>query len=340
MNSLDKSIFYIYTPRWRDNAAGIKVLHLLCEAINQKNGSAWLVFSNPSRKDSGVNPDLMTPVLSRKAMKEHQKLGLSVSVVYTETIAGNPLRADRVIRWLLNYPGALGGPTEYSDKEWVISYSGKISEKNKSGSDVLYLPIIDPIELPKGLSKTPGLNLVYAGKYRAFVGPPEIPRDLKYVEIFRDGGKRQPRSEVLELLAKAECLYLWENSSIAVEAQLLDTPCMFIKNPFLGELIAEKELGTAGSGYGFSSESRENAKKTLPEFQQLYSRARANFWNQLEFILSKNETRWSNTENSIIKLPGYFSSNIKHQTFLFFGVIKGQGFLTALKVLKKFINRN
>lgn len=340
MNSLNKSIFYIYTPRWRDNAAGVKALHLLCDAINQKNGSAWLVFSNPSLNDSGVNPDLKTPVLSRKTMKEHQKLGLNASVVYTETIAGNPLRAGRVIRWLLNFPGALGGPTEYSDKEWVISYSGKISEKNKLGSDVLYLPIIDPNELPNGLSKTPGLNLVYAGKYRAFVGPPEIPHNLKYVEIFRDGKKRQPRSEVLELLGKAECLYLWENSSIAVEAMLLDTPCMFIKNPFLGELIAEKELGTAGSGYGFSSESFENAKKALPEFQRVYSSARVNFWNQLEFILTKNETHWSKIENSTIKLPNYFSSNVKHKIFLFFGVIKAQGFLTALKVLKKFTSRN
>ena len=131
MNSLNKSIFYIYTPRWRDNAAGIKALHLLCDAINQKGGSGWLVFSNPSLKHSGVNPGLKTPVLSRKTMKEHQKLGLNASVVYTETIAGNPLRAGRVIRWLLNFPGALGGPIEYSDKEWVISYSGKISEKNK-----------------------------------------------------------------------------------------------------------------------------------------------------------------------------------------------------------------
>lgn len=340
MNSLNKSIFYIYTPRWRDNAAGIKALHLLCDAINQKNGSAWLVFSNPSRNDSGVNPKLKTPVLSRKILKEHQKLGFSASVVYTETIAGNPLRADRVIRWLLNYPGALGGPTEYSDKEWVVSYSGKISEKNKSGSDVLYLPIIDPSELPNGLSKTPGLNLVYAGKYRAFVGQPEIPQGLHYVEIYRDGVKRQPRSEVLELLGKAECLYLWENSSIAVEAMLLGTPCMFIKNPFLGELIAENELGTVGSGYGFSSESFENAKETLPEFQRIYMAARANFWNQLELILNKNETYWSNTDNSSIKLPNYFSSNVKHKIFLFFGIIRGQGFLTALKVLRKFISRD
>jgi hypothetical protein len=204
----------------------------------------------------------------------------------------------------------------------------------------LYLPIVDPSKLPNGLSKTPGLNLVYAGKYRAFVGQPDIPHNLKYVEIFRDGKKRQPRSEVLELLGKAECLYLWENSSIAVEAMLLDTPCMFIKNPFLGELIAEKELGTAGSGYGFSSESFENAKNTLPEFQRLYSSARVNFWNQLEFILSKNETHWSKTENSTIKLPNYFSSNVKHKIFLFFGVIKAQGFLTALKVLKKFTSRS
>jgi succinate dehydrogenase/fumarate reductase flavoprotein subunit len=70
------SIFYIYTPRWRDNAAGIKALHLLCDAINRKGGSAWLVFSNPSLRHAGVNPEIKTPVLSRKIYKEHKKLGL------------------------------------------------------------------------------------------------------------------------------------------------------------------------------------------------------------------------------------------------------------------------
>ena len=336
MNSSSNSIFYIYTPRWRDNAAGIKALHLLCDAINRKGGSAWLVFSNPSLRHAGVNPEIKTPVLSRKIYKQHKKSGLIASVIYTETIYGNPLRSNRIIRWLLNYPGTLGGPTEYSSQEWVIAYSGKISETYKLGTDVLYLPVINPNDLPQGLPKSPGLNLVYAGKYRAYVGQPEIPADLKYVEIFRDGKKRQPRSEVLELLGKAECLYLWENSSIAVEAMLMNTPCMFVINPFLGDLIAEYELGTAGSGFGFSSESLENAKKTLPEFHGLYSNARENFWNQLENFLSKNEIFWSDTENSGIRLPIYIYSNIKHKTCLFVGVLKKQGLTKALKVLNKF----
>jgi hypothetical protein len=337
MISLNRSIFYIYTPRWRENAAGIKALHLLCDAINQKGGSAWLVFSNPSLRNSGINPNLKTPVLTRRINKKHQTLGLNPSVIYTETIAGNPLHSNRVIRWLLNYPGNLGGKTEFSDKEWVISYSGKISKTCKLSSEVLYLPIIDPDELPKGLSKSPGLNILYAGKYRAFVGQPEIPSNLSYVEIFRDGKKRQPREEVLELLGKAEVLYLWENSSIAVEAMLMNTPCIFIKNNFLGDLIAEDELGTAGSGFGFSVESLETARRTLPLFHELYSKARANFWNQLDDFLAKNETYWSDTGGSRIKLPIYIFSNVKHKVYLFSSVVKQQGVFTAFRVIKKFI---
>jgi hypothetical protein len=337
MISLNRSIFYIYTPRWRDNAAGIKALHLLCDAINQKGGSAWLVFSNPSLRNSGINHNLKTPVLTRRILKKHKTLGLNPSVIYTETIAGNPLNSNRVIRWLLNYPGNLGGKTEFSNKEWVISYSGKISKTCKLSSEVLYLPIIDPNELPKGLSKSPGLNILYAGKYRAFVGQPEIPSNLSYVEIFRDGKKRQPREEVLELLGKAEVLYLWENSSIAVEAMLMNTPCMFIKNNFLGDLIAEDELGTAGSGFGFSVESLETARKTLPLFHELYSKARANFWNQLDDFLAKNETYWSDTGGSRIKLPIYIFSNVKHKVYLFSSVVKQQGVFTAFRVIKKFI---
>ena len=337
MKSSSNSIFYIYTPRWRDNAAGIKALHLLCDAINQKGGSAWLVFSNPSLKDSGINHELKTPILTRRILKKHQTLGLNPSVVYTETIAGNPLHSNRVIRWLLNYPGNLGGQKNFSDKEWVISYSGKISKTYKLSSDILYLPIIDPDELPKGLPKSPGLNVVYAGKYRAFVGKPQIPSHLSYVEIFRDGKRRQPRKEVLELLGKAEVLYLWENSSIAVEAMLMNTPCMFIENNFLGDLIAEDELGTDGSGFGFSIEALEKAKKTLPAFHKRYSEARANFWNQLDDLLTRNEIQWNDTGTSPIKLPIYMYSNIKHKITLFGGVVKQQGLFTAFRVIKKFV---
>jgi hypothetical protein len=337
MTSSSNSIFYIYTPRWRDNAAGIKALHLLCDAINQKGGSAWLVFSNPSLKDSGINHKLNTPILTRRILKKHQRQSLIPSVVYTETIAGNPLHANRVIRWLLNYPGNLGGKTEFSDKEWVISYSGKISKTYKLSSDVLYLPIVDPSELPKGLSKSPGLNVVYAGKYRAFVGKPEIPEHLSYVEIYRDGKKRQPRKEVLDLLGRAEVLYLWENSSIAVEAMLMNTPCMFIENSFLGDLIAEDELGIDGSGFGFSIESFDKAKKTLPIFHERYSKARANFWNQLDGVLTRNETQWNDTGISQIKLPVYMYSSIKHKVSLFGGVVKQQGLVTAFRVIKKFV---
>jgi hypothetical protein len=112
---------------------------------------------------------------------------------------------------------------------------------------------------------------------------------------------------------------------------------MFIENNFLGDLIAEDELGTDGSGFGFSIESFETAKKTLPIFHERYSNARANFWNQLDDFLTKNETQWNDTGTSRIKLPIYIYSNIKHKATLFAGVVKQQGIITAFRVIKKFI---
>jgi hypothetical protein len=89
--------------------------------------------------------------------------------------------------------------------------------------------------------------------------------------------------------------------------------------------------------FGFSIESFEKAKKTLPIFHERYSKARANFWNQLDELLTGNETQWNDTGISRIKLPVYMYSSIKHKVTLFGGVVKQQGLITAFRVIKKFI---
>src|SRR5262249_36529611 len=72
-------------------------------------------------------------------------------VIYPEVISGNPLRATRVVRWALNYPGKLAGDTYYDQNEmafaWDARMLGRVSQAAAKRLDerrVLTVPLVDP----------------------------------------------------------------------------------------------------------------------------------------------------------------------------------------------------
>ena len=332
-----KQLFYIYTPAIRLNSAGIRVLHYLCDALNQNGQDAWLVLHNPKVNLNPTDPELNTPILSQEQVHQHLAEGRTPTVIYSETVPGNPLKAKRVIRYLLHFPGALGGTKKFPDSEWLIAYSKKIMESVNNCNQALFLPAIKTSELPPIQKKDPNLHLMYAGKYRAFVGEPENPTNLELVEIHRDGPKRQPRSEVLSLLSKATSIYVWENSSISIEAVLLGTVCIFVPSPFLGELIADFELGTYGISTSLEQTEIDKARESLPDARLKYQQAQENFQSQLKIILKEHEN-WAE------KLPSQESMKIpiisyiinRHRIRLFFSMLKHEGPRKTLRVVKEF----
>jgi hypothetical protein len=332
-----KQLFYIYTPAIRLNSAGIRVLHYLCNALNQNGQDAWLVLHNPKENLNPTDPDLNTPILSQEQVNKHLADGRTPTVIYSETVPGNPLKAKRVIRYLLHFPGALGGPKKFSESEWLIAYSKKIMDSVTNCNEALFLPAIKISELPPIQKKDPNLHLMYAGKYRAFVGVPQNPTNLDLVEIHRDGPKRQPRSEVLSLLSKATSIYVWENSSISTEAVLLGTVCIFVPNPFLGELIADYELGTDGISTSLEESEIVKARESLSNARLQYQQAQENFQSQLKIILKEHEN-WSKKLpiQESMKIPIISYTINRHRIRLFFSMLKHEGPRKTLRVLREF----
>ena len=334
---MNKQLFYIYTPAIRLNSAGIRVLHYLCDALNESGQDAWLVLHNPKENINPVDPELNTPIISQEQVDKHLAEGRTPTVIYSETVPGNPLKAKRVIRYLLHFPGALGGTNKFNSDEWLIAYSKKIMDSVDSCNESLFLPAIKTSELPEVSVKDPNLHLMYAGKYRAFVGEPVNPTGLNLLEIHRDGPKRQSRTEVLELLSRASSIYVWENSSIATEAVLLSTVCIFVPNPFLGELIAEHELGRDGIATSLVPSEIEKARKTLPNAKVKYEQAQQNFRRQLESTI-RIHLEWSSKlpsqEKMRIPVTGYTIN--RHRIRLFVSMLKHEGLRKTLRVVKEF----
>jgi hypothetical protein len=289
--------YYIYAPRWIDSSAGIKVLHYLCHALNQIGHEAYLVLSDPYIKsEPRINGSLNTPILTQEQAKMHVTRGRNPIVIYSETVKGNPLKSENVVRYLLNYSGALGGNEIFSEKELIISFSKNIATDyaEKSGdteSKILFLPPVDLSQFRFNAVKKP-FQLVYAGKYRSFVGSPPKVGNLPSVEIYRDGRDMQTRQEVRDLLSEATVLYCFENSSIITESILSGTPVLLVPNSFLGNLIAEHELGWGGIRLADDEDALFKARDSILEGIESYSASVKSFWISLEEFIEQSQGKF------------------------------------------------
>lgn len=210
--------FLIYAPRWRDNAAGIKVLYLLCHELNLRGLNAFIVPIGLRRKVN-LPKDLKVRFISEKRRDRRKLLLGRHVVVYSETILGNPLKAQHVIRYFLNYPKLLNPQIELSASEYNLPYSKNIFERLKSLkcsnlADPLFISSIDLREIYKRAEKQ-NFIIVYASKFRRIYGSPRLQGlDSPTIEIFGRGKRAQKRHQTLELIAKAKALISFENSAL------------------------------------------------------------------------------------------------------------------------------
>ena len=102
--------------------SGVRALYRLCHHLNVR-GFPTVVLADEGEPLPDWNC-FVTGALG--------DLGSSV-VIYPEVVAGNPLGADRVVRWVLNTPGLLGGDHRYDDSEVVFVYDlQKLPDVNRA----------------------------------------------------------------------------------------------------------------------------------------------------------------------------------------------------------------
>ena len=211
----------ICTPAYRNNSAGIVVLHELCDAIVRLGYVAHIILMEPSESEwsfkvsedpSFYREDLqkiaVTPELGEKWIKEILARGITI---YPEIITGNPLNAKNVVRYFLNGDGVISGKkSAYQPSDFCLAFSRIFFEKAHA---ILTKPIRSPLmnEVGTKPSHERGLNLTYFGK-----GP-------KYASCFRIEGSvvlpgewPQSKSELALLLQNTQHLYSWDNQTSVI----------------------------------------------------------------------------------------------------------------------------
>jgi hypothetical protein len=248
-----EDFIYIYSPPWVDWSAGIRVLHYLCDLLNLGGYQAFMVLHGRENQQE-VSANLRTPVLTKRLLQMHHQKKGKIVAIYPEGIPGNPLNAQFVIRWILNFPSLLGG-SETFENETVLAYSQTLSDSLADNlvSEILFIPALktgdfnsrkDELSRPTELMKTQ-YELIYAQKYRTLGGilPSLLPNQI---EIKRFGKDATSREETLNLICGAKLVHVYENTTVITEALVCGVPVLCHENPNFTELIADRELPMIG----------------------------------------------------------------------------------------------
>lgn len=130
--------FIIVSRGYDDQSGGVVVLHQLCDRLNKLGHQAhlWSVhkpifdtkkpfasiylffiyFRKMLKYGYKRNPKLDTPLATAQDLP-------GAIVVYPEVVVGNPLKADRVVRWLLHKPGFNnGGKIDFGKNDLFFYY--------------------------------------------------------------------------------------------------------------------------------------------------------------------------------------------------------------------------
>ena len=100
-----KKPFIIYTYDYSPGIGGVKVMHKLCDILNNTGHEAYLMPIFP-RDEFYVYSNYNTPIVTQELLDDID----NCIVIYPEGIKYNPLNAKNVVRWIL-------GPSRQEDAE-------------------------------------------------------------------------------------------------------------------------------------------------------------------------------------------------------------------------------
>ncbi len=281
--------YYLVAPRYTRMSAGIKIMYLLCHALNSLGQRAYMVTRPYTPAKLATNPELNTPLLTKSVFDYDFEQGLTPIVIYPEIVAGNPLNASVVVRYVMNVPGLLGGETTYEESEYCIAYSAELARQVKNCRMSLFFPASDPrIYYPDpGIKRSGGC--FYAAKYRKFHGGKLFPITDGCIEITRDEANSQTAEQIADIFRRSEVFYAYENTALAIEAVLCGCPVVFLPNDHFKDLIGVDELGLDGMAWGNSPSELERAKNTLTKGRERYLNLFLHVREKLEILILETQ---------------------------------------------------
>lgn len=260
-----KNPFYIAAPAFRQSSAGVTVLYLLCHFLNLAGEAAYIIHYLPETAPDERLPriisiqlqkefpaGLIAPLVTQQVLDFYDQHHLTPVVIYPE-IFDNPLNAGFFGRYLLNYPGKLANRYE-QPANFEIGYSKTLARHcTAATTDVLFIPTCDlEFWTSTGAERSGACHyaarLQAAGMAPASLSAGRLPAGrlpAGSTEILP--APHMTRPEIREIFRRKEAFYCYEDTALAIEAQLCGCATVFVPNPlFACEILTAAELGTDG----------------------------------------------------------------------------------------------
>ena len=194
--------YIIVSPVYNRKSAGVKVLYELQKWLIKFGKEAIILNFNAPYP---INDDDI--------------------VVYPEIVTGNPLNAKRVVRYILNEPGKLGGDKEYDKDEILVAYDGELGRF--SNNIVLRMPCVEDFFTNTHCERV--IDCFWVGKGK-FTPHPAVKNAIEITYAWP-----VKRKELAELLNRTKTFYTYDDrTALTLEAALCGCEIKEFKD---GELI-------------------------------------------------------------------------------------------------------
>ena len=246
-------------------------------------------------------------MLTEREANAHLEQGLCPIVLYSEVVPGNPLKAPVVARWVMNFPGLLGGDRHYHQDELCFGYSRELATTAGQSNQVLHLPTIDTRIFHNATRPLPRKgSCFFAAKHKVVHNGALHPITKDSFEITRQRFDSPSPQQIANILRSSEVFYTYENTALATEAVLCGCPAVFIPNPHLQKIIGREELGPDGYAWGTDPREIERARATVAKGASNYMKTYDLFWEQFENFIKITQDHAEGTPyTKMVAIPAW-----------------------------------
>lgn len=283
-HSTNHAPYYIVALDYIQQSAGIRALHYLCHALNERGFEAYVTCKV-------TIPQLRTPLLTPDVLEKHRLSGRKPIVVYPEIFSGDPLSAGGVIvRWLLNRPGHIGGDVSFPPDDLIFAYDQNYLPAGMQG-EILYVPTCDLSIFNNDDNphdKAREFVCFYAHKYLSKGGV--ISEHLAgAVSLCKD--QKLTHDEIAALLRRSKILYVYEPTALLTEALLCGCPVSIIVTDYWREHAANYSYPPDwGVTMDDQQESIAIAKNNVKKFRVIYEEGvLKDAWIQLDRFVERTQ---------------------------------------------------
>ena len=275
--------YYIVAPDFHEASGGVRAMHYLCHQLNQAGCEAYMY-------NQGVSQLLDTPPITPEILAHHQLAGVEPVVIYPEVVAGNPLKARHVVRYLLNHPGFLTKtPLDklgWHTRDLVYTHGWDIVPPGWH-ANLLQVPLLDTSTYYNRGDEQRSGSLVWFSRFLNAGGQP-LPLTADSTEISFRVPLRTP-AQLAELYRGAEVLYTYEHSTACFEALLCGCPVVYLPNPLFLSAPVHSYLGDDGVAWGNDPAQLEKARATVANVGRKYQQTIDEFQGELQDFIAHTQ---------------------------------------------------